>query len=253
MSIFEKAKRIVTDKLNEWSLLDISWDNRPYDFYLIFGQDDDSKLPWITDNWKLLFQPYFDTLVKQSEFSKDTGLRVTKYQAEKRFTKKNNKEFIYHTEIKLGRLRWDNKSHEKWTTPNNSDYYFQDFELWTPIWTICDKRQSPPDIFINITNERSFNNKRNTQFGYMIVIAIAKNFNVDSKTVIRELSERINARAAILKTRKWGRPENVGKWTFVNWIQDTFCNGIYQGKNLHSFNFDELEFEPIWEVVYRQK
>jgi len=70
---------------------------------------------------------------------------------------------------------------------------------------------------------------------------------------LRELSEKINSKATILKTRRWDKPENAGNWTFVNWIQDTFTNGIYKGKNLHSFDFDKLEFEPIWEVIYRQK
>ena len=51
----------------------------------------------------------------------------------------------------------------------------------------------------------------------------------------------------------WDKAENVGNLTFVNWIQDTFSNGIYKEKNLHSFDFDKLEFEPIWEVINRQK
>ncbi len=227
--------------------------NRPYDFYLVFGQKDMSKSPWIKTNWKLDFEPLFDLLIKESKFSKDTALRVTKYNSEKRISKKDNKEFLYQTEIKLGRLRWDNKSHNKWTTPNNTEYYFQDFELWTPIWTICEKRQVSPDIFITISNESHFENQGKIQFGYFIVIAIAKNLQVDSKPILRELSERINSKATILTTRKWGRPEKIGEWTFVNWIQDTFSNGIYKGKNMHSFDFNELEFEPKWEVIYRQK
>jgi hypothetical protein len=67
------------------------------------------------------------------------------------------------------------------------------------------------------------------------------------------LSERINAKATILKTRKWGKPEKAGSWTFGNWIQDTFSNGIYREKNMHKFDFEELEFEPVWEVIYRQR
>ena len=70
---------------------------------------------------------------------------------------------------------------------------------------------------------------------------------------MKELSERINSKATILKTRRWGKPEKAGNWTFVNWIQDTFSNGIYKEKNLHSLEFDKLEFEPIWEVIYRHK
>ena len=76
---------------------------------------------------------------------------------------------------------------------------------------------------------------------------------IDSKPVLKELSERINSKATILKTRKWGSADKVGDWTFVNWIQDTFSNGIYKGQDLHSFDFTELEFKPVWEVVHRQK
>jgi hypothetical protein len=232
---------------------DSSWTNRPYDFYLIFGQTDESKSPWITTNWKSHFEPYFDLLIKQVENSKDTGIRVIKYKPEQRISKKDSKEFTYHADIKLGRLKWDEKSHEKWTTPNNIEKYFLNFELWNPIWTICDKRQSPPDIYITISNERDFENKRNVKFGYFIVIAIAKNLKIDSKPILKELSEKINSKATILKTRRWGQPEKIGNWTFVNWIQDTFSNGIYKGQNLHTLEFNELEFEPIWEVLYRQK
>lgn len=232
---------------------DSSWENKQYDFYLIFGQADENKSPWITINWKSDFEPYFDSLIKQNEILKETGIRATKYKLEKRISKKEKEEFIYHSGIKLGRLKWDEKSHEKWTTTNNTENYFLDFELWSPIWTICEKRQSPPEIYISISNERDFENKRDIKFGYFIVVAIAKSLKINSKPILKELSERINSKATILKTRRWGKPEKTGNWNFVNWIQDTFSNGIYKEKNLHSFDFDDLEFEPIWEVIYRNK
>jgi hypothetical protein len=253
MSLFKKAIKLVSDKVESLNLLDIRCDNRPYDFYLIFGQNEEGKWPWITNNWKSDFEPYFDLLIKQVDNGKETGIRAIKYKPEKRVSKKDNQEFIYFSEVKLGRLKWDEKSHEKWTIQNNVDNYFLNFELWTPIWTICDKKQSTPDIFITISNERDFENKRDIKFGYFIVVAIAKSLKLDSKPILRELSEKIESKITILKTRKWGKPEKAGNWTFVNWIQDTFSNGIYKGKNLHSFDFDELEFEPIWEVIYRQK
>ena len=43
---------------------DSSWENRQYDFYLIFGQTEENKSPWITTNWKSDFEPYFDLLLK---------------------------------------------------------------------------------------------------------------------------------------------------------------------------------------------
>ncbi|KDN55770.1 hypothetical protein [Flavobacterium seoulense] len=232
---------------------DSSWENRQYDFYLIFGQTEENKSPWITTNWKSDFEPYFDMLINQNVILKETGIRATKYKPEKRISKKENEEFVYHSDIKLGRLKWDEKSHEKWTMPNNTENYFLNFELWSPIWTICEKRQSPPEIYISISNERDFEKKRDIKFGYFIVVAIAKSLKFDSKPIMKELSERINSKATILKTRRWGKPEKAGNWTFVNWIQDTFSKGIYKEKNLHSLEFDKLEFEPIWEVIYRNK
>jgi hypothetical protein len=229
---------------------DSSWENRQYDFCLIFGQTNENKLPWITANWKSDFEPYFDLLIKQNGIFKEVGCRATKYKLEKRISKKE-KEFIYHSEIKLGKLKWDEKSHEKWTMSNNMDNYFLDFESWSPSWTICEKRQSPPDVYISISNETDFENNRNIKFGYFIVVAIAKSLKFDSKPILKELSERINSKATILKTRKWGKSEKDENWTFVNGIQDTFSNCIYKGRNLHLFNFEELEFEPTWEVMHR--
>ena len=231
---------------------DSSWD-RQYDFYLIFGPTDENKSPWIANIWKSDFEPYFDILIKQTKNIKETGIKAIKYKPEIRFSKKDNREFVYHSDIKLGRLKWDEKSHKKWTIANQHENYFSSFELWTPIWTICDKRQTPPDIYITISNERDFENKRDVKFGYFVVVAIAKSLNIDSRPILSELSERINSKATILKTRRWNKPEKAGNWTFVNWIQDTFSNGIYKEINLHLFDFDELEFEPKWEVIYRQK
>lgn len=252
MKVIKELENKLTILYDNLTNADSSW-SRQYDFYLIFGQTDPNKSPWIKNNWKSDFEPFFELLIKQTENFKETGLRVVKYKPEKRVSKRDNKEFIYHTEIKLGRLKWDEKSHEKWTINNNLENYFLNFELWTPIWTICDKKQKSPDIYITISNERDFENKRDIKFGYFIVVSVAKSLKFDSKPILRELSEKINSKATILKTRRWDKPENAGNWTFVNWIQDTFTNGIYKGKNLHSFDFDKLEFEPIWEVIYRQK
>ncbi len=252
MKIIKELGSVLTSLHEHLTNANSSWANRSYEFYLIFGQTDEKKSPWITSNWKSEFEPLLDKLIKQCELSKETELRVTKYKSEKRISKKEKHEFIYHSEVKLGQLKWDNKSHDKWTTPNNIENYFQDFQLWTPKSTICEKRQSPPDIYISISNESDFEKKRETKFGYFIVVAIAESLKSDSKPIIKELSERINSKATIFKKRRWGKPEKAGNWTFNNWIQDTFSNGIYKGNNLHSFNFDELEFEPTWEVIYRQ-
>jgi hypothetical protein len=232
---------------------DLSWTNRPYDFYLLFGEKDETQSPWIKSNWNSNFKPYFDAILNQTAANKEVGIRVNKYKAEKRISQKDNKEFIYHSEIKLGRLKWDDKSHDKWTIENDKEEYFQSLELWSPIWTVCEKRQTPPEVFISISNQRDFENSRDIQFGYFMVIAIAKSLNIETKSILQELAEKANTKAAILKKRRWGIPEKEEKWNFENGIQDTFSNGIYNEHDLHTLNFDDLEFEPVWEIIYPQK
>jgi hypothetical protein len=246
MKLIKDLGNTLTNFYDNLTNADSSW-GRKYDFYLIFGQTEENKSPWVAKNWKSDFEPYFDLLIRKTENFNKTGIRAIKYKSEKRVSKKDNKEFIYHSVMKLGRLKWDEKSHEKWTITNHLENNFLSFELWTPIWTYCERRHTAPDIYITISNERDFENKRDTK------LSIAKSLKIDSKSILRELSERINAKATILKTRRWNSPEKAGNWTFVNWIEDTFSNGIYKEENLHSFDFDELEFEPIWDVIYRQK
>jgi len=247
MKLIDKISNIY-DKITQ---ADLSWKNRPYDFYLLFGNEDESKSPWLKSNWNSDFKPYFGAIFNQAEANKEIGIRVDKFKIEKRIAQKDNKEFVYHSEIKLGRLKWDDKSHDKWTVENNEEY-FQRFELWSPIWTICEKRQIPPEIFISISNERNFDDSHDVQFGSFLVIAIAKNLNMDARSILSELSKKVNAKATVVKTRRWGMPEKDQKWTFKNGIQDTFSTGIYE-EDLHLVNFDALEFEPAWEVIYRQK
>ena len=86
-----------------------------------------------------------------------------------------------------------------------------------------------------------------------MTIAIAKNLNIESKQIIKQLSEKVNSMATVLKTRRWGTAERVGNWTMVNDIQYTFSNGIYKEQSLHSIEFKELEFEPVWEIIYRSE
>ena len=232
---------------------DSDLENRAYNFYLLFGDKDVAASPWLKSNWDTIFKPYIDKLLNQVEISRETGVYVNKFKAEKRTAKKDGKEFIYHSEIKLGHLKWDNKSHDKWVIENNTEEYFQHFELWSPSRTICEKRQIAPDIFISIANQRDFENTKDIQFGYFIVIAVAENLNIDTKSIISELSNKVKTKATVVKSRRWAVPEKKGKWTFNNGIQDTFSAGIYNEQDLHVLDFDDLEFEPAWEIIYQNK
>ena len=231
-----------------------NWKNRPYDFYLIFGQTDKSQAPWIKSSWKTNFESYFNQLIKQTEFANsETGNRIVKYKPVKTISKTGEEKILYSKLIKPGRLSWNEKSHNLWTCEPNSKNLFSHACFWTPRWTICKKIDLPPDIFISISNQDYPSNKKTIQFGYFIVVAIAQDVKIDAKPILKELSEKINAKTTVLMARKWGEPVKSGDWKFINGIQDTITYGIYKKDSLHNYDFDELKFEPVWEVIYREK
>ncbi|MBK7227224.1 MAG: hypothetical protein IPH96_18110 [Saprospiraceae bacterium] len=41
------------------NMTDAGW-SRQYDFYIIFGQTDPNKSPWVKDNWKSIFEPFLN-------------------------------------------------------------------------------------------------------------------------------------------------------------------------------------------------
>jgi hypothetical protein len=223
------------------------WSKRQYNFYLFFGDSIDQHLPWNYEMWNEQIEPLIDKILVKSTEYKNTGIRVLKYQ------KKPNSE--YFQDLKLGKLRWDKKSHEKWTIQSESDIYFKHFELWTPIWTKCEKSNSAPDIFIIIENENDYIKNRDRQFNVFVVLAIATDLKVDCNDIIIELSKKLNSKKTVSHIRKWseGKKDINKNWKFYNWIQDTYINGIYRKKSLHDFNFTEIVFEPYWEMIYKEK
>ena len=249
MSILRKVAAFLRDV---WDILDQSSANRLYDYYIIFGQKDESYSPWLKSVWHSKVEPHLNTLLEQSEHIEETGIQVIKYKRLLGVDKKTKQEFSYSADTeKLGRLRWNSKSHEKWTLTSNAEEFFVEFELWTPRKTICDKTDSTPDILIKLSNARNFDNANSIQYGYTLILAIAQKTQIDSKTIIKELSESINAKITVLKTRRWGKPELAEKWEWHNWIPDTYGAPTYKGKFLHSLKFDELPFEPVFEIIYR--
>lgn len=244
MSVLERIKK-VSEGLTETNSTE--WSKRKYDFYLFLGESTNEHLPWNHEIWNDHVEPLIDEIIAKSVEYKDTGIRVLEYQ------KLPNSE--YYKELKLGRIRWNKKSHDKWTIQKESDIKFKHFELWTPIWTKCEKSSSAPDVFLTIENENDFNNERDIQFNVFAVLAIATDLKFDCHNIITELSDNLKAKKTIKNVRKWsrGKEDKDKNWKFDNWIQDTFSNGIYKGQSLHKFNFEDIEFEPYWETIYDQK
>jgi hypothetical protein len=235
-----------------------AWPRREYHFYLIFGVNVPGREPWLRKEWTERFEPLFRQVIELSPQSKNTGLRVLEYK------KKENSEF--YGEHKLGRLRWDAKSHDKWTIGDeNKDIVFSHFAAWTPIWTLCDKTKNWPDAYVSIDYERAFDDNREKlersvasdfeyQFDTLVTLAVAADVGEVPENVIRVLSDAFCAKRTVYTTRSWlrGRKDEGGKWSFINSIADTSSMGMYkdaQKLNFHMAPFADVQWEPYWKVI----
>ena len=177
----------------------MSFSNRKFDFYILFGDIQNGKPLWNTDIWDSTTEPLINEILNLSILKHKTGVRVLEYNFEA-----NNKK---QSEIKLGRLKWDDKSHKKWTLKDKDLRRFAHFELWTPIWTECNKNDKSPDIYISISNENEM--YKNCQFDYFIVIAIAKELGVNTKNIVNSLSEKFNTKKTVFSERTWGKGKTI--------------------------------------------
>lgn len=224
------------------------WDNRKYHFYLLFADTTKGKEPWTKTIWAEQVQPVFDKIIKKSKYFDKTGLGVLAYAP-----KPNS---IYFDDIKFGKLRWNDKSFEKWTlTDQNEEIKFAYMDSWTPMRTICEKIDSAPDIYFSIWNEQHHPQKGKIKFDFLMVIAIAEELNYKGTEDITELSKFLNAKKTVYKFRRWGSVHDPGKnaqWSFINSIQDTTPFGIYRAETLdiHDTKFEDLKFEPYWTTIY---
>ena len=229
----------------------MSFSGRKFQFYLIFGDKNENIQPWKKEVWTNIYEPAFFNILKFSGNYDKTGVRVLEY------AKKSEKD-KYKSEVKLGRLKWDEKSHTKWTLNANDVRDFCHFESWTPIWTTCEKIDKSPDIYISIWNEISADEElkdKKREFSFLITIAIAVDLNVDGEEIIKKLSKEIRAKRTVYNTRNWGRGkyDETETWEFLNWIQDTNTFGIYKKGhtlNIHDTKFEDLKFEPYWKIIH---
>jgi hypothetical protein len=224
-----------------------------YHFYLIFGKNIVGKEPWLETEWMNTFEPLFNKIVELSPNKKNTGLRVLE------FAKQNDND-DYYKECKLGRLKWDKKSHEKWTLKNNDKRLFHHFSLWTPIWTVCEKNNITPDIYLSISNEHRFGEDKKYIFDTLVTLAIAEEIGDIPKEIIMELSKAFNSKRTVYNKRGWSRGmrDEDKRWELRNSIQDTYSYGMYADVGSDDRNvslcsditdFEKIIFEPYWEII----
>jgi hypothetical protein len=227
----------------------MGFDDRNYHFYLIFGENIPGKEPWTENEWFANFEPLFNKIIEISPYKKETGLRVLEMAKESETDK-------HYKEYKMGKLNWDKGSNEKWILKTNDKRHFFHFESWTPRWTICNKINKAPDIYLSFDNENYPENKKILQFDTFTKIAISEDIGNADIEIIKKLSERFNSKRTVYNKKTWftGRPDKNKKWNLNDWMDCLSSgNGIYKQEkslSMHTIDFNKIEFEPYWEVMY---
>lgn len=224
-------------------------DGGKYHFYLIFADIKAGEAPWEHDVWITYIRSIFDEILKQSRYYDQTELSSVQYVP----TSDSN----YYDEVMFETLQWDVVSDEKWTLEDSENQrLFVNLNCWTPKQSTCEQNNQSPDVYFSIQNERGFADNKKTKFDLFIVVAIAEDLNVDGNEQLKKLSTIVNAKKTVYRTRPWEglQAKENEAWEFLNSIQNTTTFGIYKGStiNIHDNLFEDLVFQPYWEVVYEK-
>lgn len=111
--------------------------SRDYEVFLLLAAPDAPPL-WNAAQWTP-FAASLDGLMAQARGK--AGVRSHQYNPKGK-------------PISFGRLGWDEKSHAKWThTAATTQARFMTVEAWAPTWTLCEKDDQAPDVFLALANE----------------------------------------------------------------------------------------------------
>ncbi len=109
--------------------------------------------------------------------------------------------------IRFGRLRWNARSHARWTHdcdgPALSEIRFVGMDLWAPIWTVCEKEDLAPDVFIQLVDIETI--KRQS-----LLVAVCDDVATDDTAdqlneLARACSDVLEGPVLATTKRYWGR------------------------------------------------
>ncbi|OEZ49065.1 hypothetical protein JAB1_28020 [Janthinobacterium sp. MP5059B] len=208
--------------------------SRDYEVFLLLAAPDAPPL-WDAAQW-MPFAASLDGLMAQASARGKPGVRSHQYNPKGK-------------SIPYGRLGWDDKSHAKWThTPETRDARFMSLEAWAPTWTICEKDDQAPDVFLALANESLLGRAgKPLQFGQRLVCAIATDMGPEASATLRhaltQLAAQQDAVVFACTQRQWGRAAYGG---FTGAIQDMLIGGLFQPDDPHARPLDAATFREPW-------
>ena len=209
--------------------------SRDYEVFLLLAAPDAPPL-WEAAQW-LPFAASLDGVVAQARGK--SSVRSHQYNPKGK-------------PIPFGRLGWDAKSHAKWThTPQTTEARFMSLEAWAPTWTICEKDDQAPDLFLALANESLLGLAGKTlQFSQRLVCAIATDMGPEAAATLRlslaQLAAQQEAVVFAHTQRQWGRAAYGG---FTGAIQDMLIGGLFQPDDPHARPLDAAPFRETWTLL----
>lgn len=209
--------------------------SREYEVFLLLAAPDAPPL-WDAAQWTP-FAASLDGLMAQAGARGKAGVRSHQYNPKGK-------------PIAFGRLGWDAKSHAKWThTPATTQARFMSLEAWAPTWTVCEKDDQAPDVFLALANESLLGLAgRPLQFGQRLVCAIATDMGADAAATLQaalaQLAAQQDAVVFAHTRRQWGRASPYGGFTGA--IQDMLIGGLFRQDDPHARPLDEAAFQDVW-------
>lgn len=214
---------------------DLGWLVKRYNVYAVFGVPGGND-PWRDESWSAITE---SLKTFHNSIETEAAVRVTQLSSNEA------------KEIKYGRLSLDNRSNLKWTHKNDSDAYadkiiFHRLEVWAPSWNVCSEKNTSPDLFMSITNEKTVFKKVSVNPIYIIA---CNEKLYDEKRCIRWISD-LKRITRISRTyysrRKWGKRFMDG---FVDSLQDYPHSSLFEIDDIHQSALSEESFIGKWTEI----
>ena len=213
-----------------------------YDAYVALGDPNAPPL-WSWRVWQR-FLPAIDPLMQAAR--EKPAVRSTQYLP--------NQAGV----VKFGRLGWKKSDHQKWShgSPTNQEeskcWSFLSLEVWAPAWTVCEREDRAPDVFLSMSNEALVGGyHQELLFNPVVVFAVVSELaRLERSLAPRVLSAFRELAAPKLvgyRQRPWGYPS--GSVGFTNSIQDLAVSGLFKAGPRHKGEVGFHLFTEHWQPV----
>jgi hypothetical protein len=219
----------------------MSFFDRRYKAFVILG-DPAAEPAWTEPRWKLIA----DVLDPLMQKARDRAA-VRSSQLRKGPGSPNQRS------ISFGRIGWNPQGHKKWVhsaSANNTNEFIL-AEAWAPSWTVCERENRAPDVYVTVRNHQYVQGEPVT-FNPILILAVG--LNADD-SIIATAQASADALSNILKSvlrvrcvRPWGIRRGLIFGVYTDVIGHLHTVGLFKPGPLNDRPPSVEMFKSKWEV-----